>query len=404
MKIKILTEECPQPSVVQYILKKLTNSDCSNAIITDCVNGEFHISNVPNHDIYICLFKGNTSSVDYIVYLDNDETPCLLIEATKTTDTESRNTSAYQRLIKFIIAKMYYPNAELVMFYEKTFDTKITSTMVMGIRLAKTIGVNIIGPNGQNIFEDILSFTCVNDIIKQKNIMKQNKGNVSVVISNPTDHSFVISAKLEKSGTFGHDPNKGLVSALCFCIHKFDENSDITITQHKLTQDMVKTNSGNKFCYAIRNMNVSFDKLDEIPIGVMPTAYWSPQLVSSEKSASISCHFAMINQGWKCIFHNHVGSARSFLEINATKHIAVPKIFKIPDMVLKRGEEILMIEAKNAKTLSKGDVQLEGLDNFEQLLLLNYVNYTVSRGLCVPLPEGCKIPKTKHDIVYICRY
>ena len=58
------------------------------------------------NDIFIKVVKGKSSFVDFIVFLqeempsENDE-PFLIIEETKTTDKESRNTGADKELLNF---------------------------------------------------------------------------------------------------------------------------------------------------------------------------------------------------------------------------------------------------------------------------------------------------------------
>lgn len=404
MKIHILTEECPQPAVLRFIISHITRQTDFDIQILCSVEGSLSMKTSCDAEVSLGIFKGTTSSVDYIVHVDDEQEPRLLIEATKTTDKDSRNTSAYQRLIKFIIAKQYYPNAKLVMFYESALPKTSTKTMQFGIRLMKTLGVDIIGQDGTLVFPMYEPYTMIEDIMHDKNNMKALSNNVGIRITKTNDNAYNITAKLEKSGAFGHDPNKGLVSALCYCINKLSPNCTITVSGHGLKQSMLKDCKGNKFLFAVRGIIVILQGIN-LPGNVAgPTHYWHKQDTSSEKHASISCHFTYLSNGWQCLFHNHAGSARSYLELDGGKQTQVPKSFKIPDIVLKKNNEILLVEAKNLKTLMKGDSQLETIQQFEAWLQEKYPYCTVKKGLCVALDSKQNAPETKHDIVHVCRY
>lgn len=402
--INIYTEECPEVPVIRYIISNVIQQDIKEVTcaITDCKDGVFTVETSANVTVILQLFKGTTSSVDYIVYYGNIKEPVMLIEGTKTTDKESRNTSAYQRLIKFIIAKQYYPDATYVMFYEAPFSCKITKSLQFGIRLLKTLGVLVVGHDGQELFQSITAFSSIDEMAVQKNnmILRSNT-NTAITIKQKEDGTYEVTAKLEKSGRFGHDPNKGLVSAVCFCMHALKPGCKITICNHGLKQCMLS--GGNKFLYAIKGINVELEGL-QLPNVVIPKEYWQPQKISSEKAASLSCHFKFIQENWQCIFHNHAGGARSFLDLPNGKLLQVPKKCKIPDMVMLRGTEIILIESKNATTLSKGDDQLNELTEIENLLKKEYPAHTIQKGLCVCLPNSKKIPSTMHDILHITRY
>ena len=404
MKIQILTEECPQPAVLRFIISHLTGQTDIDIEVSCGAAGALFIKTSCDAEVSLGIFKGTTSSVDYIVRVDDEPEPRMLIEATKTTDKDSRNTSAYQRLIKFIIARQYFPNAKLVMFYESALPKTNTKTMQFGIRLLKTLGVDIIGHDGTYVFPTYEPYTKIEDIMHDKNNMKALSNNVGIRITKTDDNAYTITAKLEKSGAFGHDPNKGLVSTLCYCINKLSPNCTITISGHGLKQSMLKDCKGNKFLFAIRGINVILQGIN-LPENVSgPTHYWHKQAVSSEKHASISCHFTYLSNGWQCIFHNHAGSARSYLELDGGQQTQVPKAFKIPDIVFKKDNDLLLVEAKNLKTLLKGDSQLETIEQFEAWLLEKYPACIIKKGLCVALDSKQNTPETKHDIVHVCRY
>lgn len=401
MKVTIFTEEFPQDSVLKYIIKTILDVDIPLISIIN-IDGVFKIQNIVEHNITLHLFKGTTSSVDYIVYTEDTEDPILLIEATKTTDKESRNTSAYQRLIKFIVANHYYPKTQYVMFYEGHFSSKLTRTMKYGIRLMKTIGVCIIGENGNELFKDISPFANADELIDDKMNMNKKRSNVSVTITKKDYMNYTISAKLEKSNEFAHDPNKGLLSAICACLDKFNKNCNITITSHGLTQKMLHNN--NKFMYAVHGKNVKLESLVMPDNTQFPNQYYTIEPRASEKTASVSCHLTYEKNNWQCLFHNHAGSARSFFTKQDGTTIQVPKKYNIPDIVFKKENEIVFVESKNCKTLLKGDQQLLNLSKFENFVCELYPSCQVSKGLCVALPIGSQVPETYHQILHVSNF
>jgi hypothetical protein len=402
MRISILTEEFPQVGIVKYIVEAITNEQDVEVCLTHRKHGTYTVTTNTIHEVELSLFTGTTSSVDYIVLLEGE--PVLLIEATKTTDSDSRNSSAYQRLIKFIIAKQYFPDAILVMYYEGAFKAKHTNTLKFGIRLLKTLGAIVVGHTGEEIFQELGAFDDIDSIMDAKNNMKANSANVGIRITKTNTNSYTISAKLVKSNTFSHDPNKGLVSALCYCINQLSHQCCIEVIEHGLSQSMIEGKMGNKFWYAVEGINVTLKSLKLSQRPQRPFEYWKNQSVSSEKTASIACHFAYSKDKWQCIFHNHAGGTRSFLLLGDGTQQAVPKSLKVPDMVFKRNNEILIIESKNLKTLKQGDVQLTALSGFESMLESKFVHCSLQKGLCLAMQTLVNIPSTKHDIVYLCKY
>lgn len=161
----ILTEERAKPNVLNQILeiyskkfnKKLKRNELK--IIPDINQNEIFtneylienakLSGIDN--IVLKIASGNSSFVDFLVFEQssapkecsiNSESDGnnlkLLIEETKTSDKESRNTGVYQRMSKFVYADYFYPNTPKIMLYNiaEPDDDKIPSdTSVFGTNM-----------------------------------------------------------------------------------------------------------------------------------------------------------------------------------------------------------------------------------------------------------------------------
>jgi hypothetical protein len=149
--LSICTEENPQINELEFMLRHLGFPCNVLKIISDITgnvwNGKFLAeTNNPLLNVVIELVKGSGSCVDYIVYdhLNPDEKsePILLMESTKTGDSESRNTAINQRFTKFPVAKMRFPCTPLLLYYntKQTADTA-TPTNQFGKRLLATFNV-----------------------------------------------------------------------------------------------------------------------------------------------------------------------------------------------------------------------------------------------------------------------
>ena len=117
--IWILSEERPKAKVVEKILCDILGYTIINKekikIIPICSEKHFSFTyevkgiNILGFEkIYIRIVKGESSFVDYMVFEKEEEPnqydrPVILIEETKTDDTESRNVHAFQRNSKFVL-------------------------------------------------------------------------------------------------------------------------------------------------------------------------------------------------------------------------------------------------------------------------------------------------------------
>lgn len=137
--IWLLTEECPKVSTVMSILSHFS-IDFGQTIINVTApqirplynpdrtfSFEYElfgvaISNVEH--IILCCASGGSSFCDYLLFYQDqkpiengNDIPLMVIEETKTSDKESRNSGIFQRGIKFVYARYFYPQTRQYMLY-----------------------------------------------------------------------------------------------------------------------------------------------------------------------------------------------------------------------------------------------------------------------------------------------
>ncbi len=407
--ITICTEENPQVNEIEFILNYLGEhckvSELTSSVKEDIWNGTFLAeTDKPSIHVVIILVKGSGSFVDYIVYdnvnPDENTVPILLMESTKTTDSESRNTAINQRFTKFAVAKQRFPSTPLVLYYN-TEQENNTATSLFGRRLLTTFGVKAYDVKGKNLMADSPPFSSVEEIMKEKNAFKEKKGNVSVKITLIAPHTYTISAKLSKgkNTTICHDPNKGLITGIASAIYSLDKEAKFIITNHYVAVDQIKK-TNNKFWYA----NSAYDlKLEGCNASskdtVCRTGYWTRDS-KSEKASTINYQKYMEKNGWTTVFHNHSSSARSyFVDLQGNEH-QVPKNLTIPDVVMlnKNKRCIQVCEGKILKDWLLGVNQLNNLTNFLEYIETHYKGYTVQRGLCLYGNTSSNIESVKKDV------
>ena len=121
----VLTEENPNIDEVKLMLSMI------DVNIPDSISNDYIIPNITSDSegkkkfkgvwtlevddliITIKLFKGKTSSVDYMLFKEdvdlttgNAAEALVILESTKTSDNASRNTAVYQRITKFTISSL----------------------------------------------------------------------------------------------------------------------------------------------------------------------------------------------------------------------------------------------------------------------------------------------------------
>ena len=395
--IWILTEEMPKANVIHTILKKLAKDNgfrfkIKDIIIVPIINkGRFIFVYKVNgaffydfENIFIKLASGNSSFVDFLVFLQKneptqDDAPLYAIEETKTDDSESRNTGVYQRCSKFVYVEFYYPGIKKIMLYNLQIPQKgkPTDTNIFGMRMLKTIGVEVLGKVYEN---EIKPFSNLDELVVAKNSMHMPPaGNVPIRIETKTNR-INISGRLYKAEGIGHDPNIGALSIIALCIRKFEKTKDIFITQHGLSQEHV-TNRNNKFIQIANKLNIKLDGLN-LSEAASNEAYWHYEN-SQEKTVTIFLHVALIAYAnAEVIYSNHGGSERGYFIDKTKGPIAIEKyqegmkeayklgnkelIIHIPDIIVfdSDRQEVINVEGKKYATRMQG---IEDLKNYSYI-------------------------------------
>lgn len=428
---KILTEELPNIDEIRLMLilvgVKIDDSITNNSIIPDIVTdnegnrlfkGVWHLK-TDNLDITIYLFKGKTSSVDYMLFnedvnlMTGDASNALVIlESTKTTDNASRNTAVNQRITKFTTFDTMYPNFKgiKVMFWcNSIWKDKLTKTAMFGMKLMTTLNINMYSQCNGNLINirekyNIAQFECCDDIIESKNAISEKKGNTSIRL-NRVDNDIDISLKLDKgngnfSGVISHDPNVGFLSAIINAFEKVTEqpnHNKYIIKNHNIKQKYFDKCPNSKLWYSIGNKNIVFEDCNIISKPELPSKYFTLESEMTEKLATILYDYVSPN---KTIFANHGGCALTYIEGHDGSPCTVGQKMPRPDIVFRNDElkEIEIIEGKLEKELSKGIKQLSDthLEGFIGILKKIYPDYTIKKGLCITINNINNINKYKN--------
>lgn len=391
----ILTEERPKAEVVRVILEKIA-ADLRFSVTKDELrvvpifkDGRFiflykveGVSSESFGEVFLKLASGNSSFVDFLVFLQKSEptqedTPLYAIEETKTDDSESRNTGVYQRCSKFVYVDFFYPDVKKIMLYNLLVPQKEepTETNIFGMRLLQTMGVEVLGKTYKEEFQP---FTSVEELATAKNAMRlPPAGNVAIRIEVLADR-INVSGRLFKAGGLGHDPNIGALTAIARCIRTWEPTKDIVITQHALAQEHV-ANANNKFVQIAKKLNIKLDGLT-LPNVVAHDAYWHYEN-AQEKVATILLHVMLIAYTKaEVIYSNHGGTERSYFIRKDLEPVAIEKyqegkredykdgdkeaIIHIPDMIVYNPaeKEIIDIEGKKFSTRVAGIADLQNYD------------------------------------------
>ncbi|MFA4996493.1 MAG: hypothetical protein WC536_05125 [Patescibacteria group bacterium] len=400
--IWILTEEMPKSNVIEVILGRIA-SDCKLPISADKLRilpimendrfvFKYKIENITCGSIdsvFIKMVSGSSSFVDFLIFIqesepDQNSVPLYAIEETKTDDSESRNTGVYQRCSKFVYVDFYYPDIKKIMLYNLLVPQKEkpTQTNIFGMRMLKTIGVEVLG---KICSEEVLTpFSNLNELIEFKNSMRMPPaGNTPIKIS-ASPNSIKVSGRLFKSGGLSHDPNIGALSIIAACIRKWEKEKDIIITFHGLKQKHVGKN--NKFIQIANKINIKLDGL-KIPATTDHESYWHYEL-SQEKVATIFMHIALLAYtDSEIIYANHGGAERSYFVHRTQELLAIPKyqqgkkkfykagnkkmIIFLPDMIVydKKRNEVVDVEGKKFTTRKAGISELKNFSYIDNKII-----------------------------------
>ena len=284
MILWILSEERPKLHTISSILRMYAKHNDSEII---CTNNHIIIDPVFYYGVFVFTYKvmgisiigvdeiilkivsGKSSFVDYLIYeggysLPNmQDSPVLAIEETKTTDKESRNTTIFQRLTKFVYIDFYYPKTKKIMFYNlQTLEQlKVTNTNKFGIRLLLTLGVLI---EGKSFDQNLTKFESLEDIVKaRQRIKKPPAGNIPLTIQIINSSLIYISGRLVKNNRIAHDPNIGAVLGICKALRMLKFNGSIEVINHGLSQEHIANDKG-KFIKAATQLNINLFGLSYI--------------------------------------------------------------------------------------------------------------------------------------------
>lgn len=427
----ILTEERPKNSVVLTILQEycklkketLTHGDIK--ILPKTNHGFFlfeylvegiSVSNIS--EINIKIVSGYSSFMDYML-VDQEEAPTnhslenivFLLEETKTSDAESRNTGIGQRASKFTYANYYCPEVPKYMLYNEEAtsdeDRTPTQTNIFGTNMLLAQDIHFIGKT----MTPFCAFTSVNELIDFKAQMRlPNKTNVPILINKIDDETITISGRLSKPkerGNIGHDPNIGTLTCIASTLRKLGWDGKIVITQHGVSQSYASKNSNNKFIHICKILDIKLDGII-LPENIeLPQYYWQ-YANSSEKVASILLHLTCQYSGIHGIYENHAGCERSyFREADGSlttlhkKDSGGEDNLLLPDVVLRndRAKEIYLIEGKMYNKLAEGLSDIMGYDAIEnEHIKRSYPGYTITRWVTLFGGDETSIP---HDKVLI---
>lgn len=197
---------------------------------------------------------------------------------------------------------------------------KPTETNVFGMRMLKTMGVEVLGKVYETEFE---AFSSLEELVGAKNAMRlPPAGNVAIrmeVLPNQIN----VSGRLFKTDGIGHDPNIGALTAIALCIRKFEKTKDIVITKHGLEQQHV-TNANNKFVQIAKRLNIKLESLS-LPEVIPHEAYWHYE-DSQEKTGTILLHVMLVAYtNAEVIYSNHGGTERSYFLHKKDGPIAIEK-------------------------------------------------------------------------------
>ena len=415
----ILTEERPKEDVIKQILNVFSKEYGNNISSTDILINpifnegrfidEYEVEGVQVegiNKIYLKIASGNSSFVDFLVFEqenapkeksinnENDGNNLIfLIEETKTSDKESRNTGVYQRMSKFVYADYFYPNVKKYMLYniDQPDDIKQPSgTSIFGTNMLLTQGVEIIGKS----LKFFKPFKSVDELIRYKNGMRRPpKGNVPMILT-LKDDTIYISGRLEKpkgKGNIGHDPNVGALTAISKTLRDLGWKGNIVITEHGVSQSYLDKIRSNKFLSIASMVGIELDGVSFNVNKFIPKQYWHYEH-NSEKVGTIFLQMLATskNDSVISIYENHAGCERGYFYTQTRKALALPKKDKngvnlyLPDLILKNDEtkEILLIEGKQSSTLDKGLEEIKHFESIEDEFIKPYYrDYSIERWI-----------------------
>lgn len=435
----VLTEEYPNIDEIRCMMEIVheTTKVSVDEPITPCIsnnkfNGRWN-ARIMGARIHIVLFKGKTSSVDYLLFAGTPEDcasgsaehALCILESTKTSDKESRNTAVNQRIVKFTTYFSLYPNSTAipVMFWlNASWELqKLTPTAIFGFRLMSTLGIRLYMNNADGIINmgsklHIDPFSSTDEMIEIKNSIPEKKGNTSVklehqlrtaTLNNDTNtfvNLFKIIIKLDKgngehSGKISHDPNVGLLSGILNAFHKLapDTCNNYLITNHGILQSYFDKCPKSKLWHSTHGLHVEFENVEIKTLPDLPTRYFVIEQSITEKLATILCQMTSEH---RTIFTNHAGCALTSVADAHGCATNVGRTMNRPDILFEDSckQELILVEGKVEADIHKGVTQLGSthLATFIELCQNIYPEHSIRRGLCVTIDNIKNLKKYEH--------
>jgi hypothetical protein len=295
-----------------------------------------------------------TSFVDGVCEILNENGDLIdkfCVEITQTTDKESRNTSSYQRLIKFLFAKIYLPDYRQIMYFREKF-TCTTNTCKIGLSILKLMGVEIINVS-------ISDYLNLEELILLKNkISKKNPSNVPLYVEIKEEY-VELSGKL-KNGNNWSDPNIGFISSIIYLL-KNEGHKNFKLMNHCMEEKKLKnTNNKLKKLISTFSVSLSFDSTNVIwnnDNEFTASNNYFKILEVGEKLSMINFLNFLVDKNYEVYFSNIAGCERGKVRINK-KIYTLPKKMRIPDLIVHKNGNIYFIEGECKKNINKGLEQL----------------------------------------------
>lgn len=324
----------------------------------------------PSVDIIPVKSFDNTSFVDGIceIYFDSKLIHKLVVEITQTTDKDSRNTSAYQRLNKFIFAKKYLPDYIPIMYFTENY-TSSTPTSQIGLSMLTLMGVKVINADFVPLSFDEL-------LILKNEIKDRNSSNTPYTVE--INNGFAtIGAKL-KNGINWSDPGIGYVTTMMYLLFEEMGINKFKIINHQMSDSKLERtkNKLRKFV-SLFSFEVSFENSEVIwnnkNYRFNTAEEYYTILEDGEKLSMINFHNYLKQNGHNILFTNIAGCERSKLVINSKK-FTFPKSMKIPDLITYKDGRLYFIEGECDYNFKNGLVQIKSFDMCKNFVLKNMDN------------------------------
>ena len=383
---------------------------------------EYKVYNYISNDIEDILIYGIGASsknphVDFLVYYQSSkplpeqlfENCIFAIEATKTNNKDSRNTSLGQRAGKFVHLNYYLENEKFnttpVMYKTHQQEDDTDSVKFIGKILNHLPVKTEFWGTKKDSYE---KFESLDDLITEKNNIadKNNRKNDIPLTIRREKNEIRLSGRLANPGSTGKakngytgkiksDPNEGQLALIAKSIRDFGFSEKIIITNHDLNPNAV-LNQTNKFIKFANYIDFEIDGC-KIQKKFFGKTYFKYVTQDQEKIASILAQVILVNKGMKTIFENHGGCEKSFIYLDLInkdidkKYTEFPKNYskgklKIPDLIMldEQSKIIYLYEGKKSIYKNKGLEEMKNYGDLEKdILKEHYPGFNFKRSLII---------------------